>query len=162
MLDADFNLKLIDYGLAAPAEGRDGSGLLTTRIGTYSYWAPELFDFEHLPPYRGESVDTFAVAITLFVMYLRVFPFDYARLNDQRYRLIAKNKVNLFWETHTNEDNKDSLTPDFKELLTSMFQLDPKMRPNLSGVLASQWANGPTATQEQVREEMQERLNYLN
>jgi serine/threonine protein kinase len=26
MLDADFNLKIADFGFAAPTEGRDGSG----------------------------------------------------------------------------------------------------------------------------------------
>jgi serine/threonine protein kinase len=30
MLDSDFNLKVADFGFAAPALGRDGSGFLTT------------------------------------------------------------------------------------------------------------------------------------
>jgi hypothetical protein len=30
MLDGDFNLKIADFGFAAPISGKDGSGLLKT------------------------------------------------------------------------------------------------------------------------------------
>ena len=30
MLDVDFNLKIADFGFAAPTEGRDGSGQIRT------------------------------------------------------------------------------------------------------------------------------------
>lgn len=42
MLDHDFKLKLIDYGMAAPINGWTGNGLLYTRKGTPQYMAPEL------------------------------------------------------------------------------------------------------------------------
>lgn len=41
MLDNDFNIKIIDFGFAAPLQGRDGRGLLKTMLGTYGYMAPE-------------------------------------------------------------------------------------------------------------------------
>jgi serine/threonine protein kinase len=51
MLDLDYNLKIIDFGLAAPVQGRDGSGYLKTALGTYGYMAPEI----HLGrKYQGE------------------------------------------------------------------------------------------------------------
>jgi serine/threonine protein kinase len=34
MLDSDFTLKIADFGFAGPAEGRDGSGMCTTILGT--------------------------------------------------------------------------------------------------------------------------------
>lgn len=50
MLDSEFNLKVADFGFAAPTKGKDGSGLLTTQLGTASYMAPEI----HLgKPYTG-------------------------------------------------------------------------------------------------------------
>ena len=50
MLDSEFNLKVADFGFAAPTEGRDGSGYLKTQLGTASYMAPEI----HLgKPYTG-------------------------------------------------------------------------------------------------------------
>jgi serine/threonine protein kinase len=41
MLDQNWNIKLIDFGLAAPTRGRDGSGTLRTVLGTHGYMAPE-------------------------------------------------------------------------------------------------------------------------
>jgi serine/threonine protein kinase len=34
LLDENFNLKVADFGFSAPVRGRDGSGLLTTVLGT--------------------------------------------------------------------------------------------------------------------------------
>ena len=42
LLDNDYNLKIADFGFAAPVEGRDGKGYLTTKLGTYNYMAPEI------------------------------------------------------------------------------------------------------------------------
>lgn len=42
LLDINYNLKIADFGFSAPVEGRDGSGLLHTKLGTPSYQAPEV------------------------------------------------------------------------------------------------------------------------
>lgn len=42
MLDEKFNLKVADFGFAAPTAGRDKSGMLHTQLGTQSYMAPEI------------------------------------------------------------------------------------------------------------------------
>ena len=36
-----FELKIADFGFAAPIEGKDGQGNLNTRIGTLNYMSPE-------------------------------------------------------------------------------------------------------------------------
>jgi serine/threonine protein kinase len=41
-VDANFNLKVADFGFAAPLEGRTGGGYLSTYLGTESYMAPEI------------------------------------------------------------------------------------------------------------------------
>ena len=43
VLDKNFNIKIIDFGLAGPAEGREGEGWLATKVGTDCYRAPEIF-----------------------------------------------------------------------------------------------------------------------
>jgi len=64
-LDNKFTLKIADFGFAAPVDGRDGSGKLTTKLGTLNYMAPEI----HMrTPYEGKHVDIFAAAIILFIM----------------------------------------------------------------------------------------------
>ena len=65
LFDQEFNLKIADFGFAAPIVGRDGSGNLITKLGTESYMAPEI----HLKkPYNGAAVDIFACGIVLFIM----------------------------------------------------------------------------------------------
>ena len=65
LFDAAFNLKIADFGFAAPLNGKDGSGWCKTKLGTESYMAPEI----HLrKPYQGERVDLFACGIILFIM----------------------------------------------------------------------------------------------
>ena len=64
LLDENFNLKIADFGFAAPVEGRDGKGYLKTYLGTKNYMAPEI---HFCQPYQGRSVDLFASALILFV-----------------------------------------------------------------------------------------------
>jgi serine/threonine protein kinase len=42
MLDSDFNIKVGDFGYAAPLSGPDGSGYMKILCGTVSYMAPEI------------------------------------------------------------------------------------------------------------------------
>lgn len=42
MLDQNYNVKFVDFGFAAPIQGRDGTGFLKTILGTTAYMAPEL------------------------------------------------------------------------------------------------------------------------
>jgi len=65
MLDKNYNVKIADFGFAAPAQGRDGGGYLETQLGTISYMAPEIHKGEK---YDGKAVDVFAAAIILFVV----------------------------------------------------------------------------------------------
>lgn len=59
--------------------GKDGSGKMHTYLGTESYMAPEI----HLKlPYSGASIDLFAAAIILFIMYVGSPPFSKAEPKD--------------------------------------------------------------------------------
>jgi len=50
LISKNFNLKIADFGFAAPTQGRDGSGQLLTKLGTESYMAPEI---HQKSPYQG-------------------------------------------------------------------------------------------------------------
>lgn len=97
LLSEYFELKIADFGFAAPVEGRDGAGLLFTKLGTHNYMAPEI----HLKqPYNGREVDLFASAIILFIMVSGHPPFTSAQANDPFYKCIANNRSDIFWRTH--------------------------------------------------------------
>ena len=78
-LDADFNVKVLDFGFAIPEEGRDGTGMVYSGIGTPGYKAPEI---ENMSAYRAHEADLFAVAVMLFVMKARAYPFESTKAND--------------------------------------------------------------------------------
>ncbi len=89
LLDKNFNLKIADFGFAAPFLGRDGSGILNSRVGTVQYLAPEIILGNS---YKGKDVDIFSAGVCLFAIVTRSFPFKLnASLNDERYKLIATN-----------------------------------------------------------------------
>jgi len=148
----DFNLKIADFGFAAPIEGRDGSGFNKTKLGTESYMAPEI----HMrKPYQGASVDLFATAIILFIMVTQHPPFTRALPDDPFYRLICANRADLFWKAHSKNKpgNADFFSESFKSLITSMLQFDPTHRLSMADVVTHPWFSGPTATLEQAQAE---------
>jgi serine/threonine protein kinase len=97
LLDGQYTLKIADFGFAAPVEGKDGSGNLTTKLGTLNYMAPEI----HLKqPYQGRSVDLFAASIILFILVASHPPFTTAEPKDPFYRCLAASRADIFWRTH--------------------------------------------------------------
>ena len=72
MLDASFNLKLVDFGLAAyTKEASATAGILHSGVGSQPYSAPEVYYSKELfegRGYRGEPADVWSMAVILFVM----------------------------------------------------------------------------------------------
>ncbi len=118
LFDNNFNLKIADFGFAAPIHGRDGKGYLKTKLGTESYMAPEI---HARSPYSGASVDIFAAAIILFIMFTQHPPFSRAEPTDPFYRLICANRADLFWKAHSkNKPGNLAFFPeDFRNLITA-------------------------------------------
>ena len=70
-------------------------------------------------------------------MLTRSDPFEFANLNDQRYRQIAGNKTEKFWEMH--HQSSQFLSEDVKELLVDMMNLEQYARPTLEEIKAHPW-----------------------
>lgn len=110
-LDGDFNLILADLGFAAPMEGRDGSGILKTYLGTRGYMAPEII---YNKPYSGSQVDAFAIGVLLFMMVVACNPFKEANAyTDAFYRAIHNQKAANFWKAF--DDVRSTLHPTIEE-----------------------------------------------
>lgn len=157
LLDDQCKLKIADFGFAAPIEGRDGSGFLRTYLGTQNYMAPE---FHLQQPYKGHSVDIFAAGIILFIMVTVHPPFDVAHPSDLIYKYLAANRADKFWEKHSiNKQNGDAfISPQLKQLIQSMLQLDPIHRPSLLEILYHPWMQGPLPAEEEAIKDYQERM----
>ena len=161
LFDQFFNLKIADFGFAAPVAGKDGTGTCKTKLGTESYMAPEIHARR---PYSGPSVDLFACAIILFIMITQHPPFSRAEPNDPFYRLICANRADLFWKAHSkNKPNGlEFFTEDFKLLITSMLQFDPAHRPSMAEVKAHPWYNGPVPSHEEIKSEFVHRKHLID
>lgn len=149
LVDSQFNIKVADFGFAAPLAGRDGTGNLLTKLGTESYMAPEI---HAKAPYQGQTVDLFAVGIILFIMITGHPPFTQATPNDRFYKFISGNRADVFWRSHAR-NKKGGFSEEFTSLLTSMFQLIPSQRLTTADIVGHPWMQGPMASPEEVREE---------
>jgi len=149
LIDANFNLKLADWGFSIPLVGQTGNGKLHSYKGTLGYMPPE----QHAKKaYSGKSADLFAIAVVVFMMITQCQPFDEARVTDKYYRLIAGNKPSFYWKIF---EKVAPISEDLKDLLTGMIQLDPSARFTLDEILAHPWMQGPTPSPEQIHKEFE-------
>lgn len=117
LIDQDMNVKIADFGFAAPVDGKDGGKFLNTMLGTPNYMAPEI---HQKMPYLGRSVDLFASAIILFIMVAEHPPFSSAIPQDPFYKCLAANRADIFWKSHSKNKAAGFFSESFKDLVQSM------------------------------------------
>jgi serine/threonine protein kinase len=71
-LDSNCVLKIGDFGML---KFYAGAPLLTTKLGTEEYMAPEMLDPD-CKEYLGPPVDIFALGVNLFIIHTARFPFQ--------------------------------------------------------------------------------------
>ena len=137
VLDAEYNLKIIDFGLASTIEGEEGSSFSQERVGSPGYMAPEIAMGMR---YQPVSADLFSLGVIIFTMCTGVMPFGQADCDDKYYLLIATSKHNAFWAAH-EAYNGAPFSTNFKELLNYMFAYQPFQRLNLAEVIGHPFFN---------------------
>ena len=86
MLDENFNLKIIDFGLAyVKSKNDENSDKIMEKCGTQGYQPPEMVAKKG---YKAANPDLFASAVILFIIVTGAPPFGDARSNDPWYELI--------------------------------------------------------------------------
>ena len=65
VLDRDFNIKIIDFGMSSSYLNKDGTLFHSQVCGTHGYMAPEL---EASQKYQGIQVDMFALGVLMFII----------------------------------------------------------------------------------------------
>ena len=116
--------------------------------------APEIHAHK---PYSGTSVDLFASAIILFIMFTGTPPFSKATPMDPYYRLLINEKYETFWNAHSrSKPTKDFFSESFKDFMQRALAFDPEKRLNLEQVKAHPWFLGNFTGQDQIR------LEFIN
>ena len=140
-----FDIKLGDFGFAAPIQGRDGRGYLSSFKGTRAYMAPEIVERK---PYRGNLTDIFSAGIMLFLFVIGRPPFRLAERMDPYYVNIMRKNWGKFWDMHRLENTEISV--EFKDLIQKMLAYSPEERSTAAEIMEHPWVCGTVGTQEQA------------
>mmetsp|Transcript_16480 Transcript_16480/g.14223 ORF Transcript_16480/g.14223 Transcript_16480/m.14223 type:complete len:333 (-) Transcript_16480:56-1054(-) len=150
LLGDDYVLKIADFDTSFI----DGDHKLMAK-GTKYKRAPELVNKSCKDPF---AADIFSVGITLFLMKSggkvpQAEDTDYKGLN--LYNLM-QNDNTKFWEFHCKMQKRDPsfFGQSFRQLFNWMTREDPSKRPSVEQIKESEWYNGPTYDQEEVKEIM--------
>ena len=127
LLSHMYILKVADFGFSTLLKGKDGSGVLRTKLGTEGYMAPEIPSKK----YEGKSVDIFAAGVILFIMYAGNPPFEKATPNDPYYKILKDKKYDIFWKAHSRKRPVGFFSESFRDLFVRMVAFDPAERPSI-------------------------------
>lgn len=105
MLDENFNLKIIDFGLAHVQEDKTSKEPLYDKVGTTGYQPPNMV---YKSGYKPQEPDLFASAVILFIIVAGSPPFGDTRYGNTRnsdawYNLIANQNFDKFWRAQTSD-----------------------------------------------------------
>ena len=161
LFDANFNVKIADFGFAAPLEGNDGSGKQRTYLGTPFYMAPEIHEKKS---YDGERVDVFALGIILFIMMAQNPPFRVAdKRADKLYQFMSMGKEKFFWKLHGRNlpEGEDYFSAEFRDLFEKMMRYNPQERLTIAEILQHPWYQNDACSREEAVAELTRRREMI-
>lgn len=116
-------VKIIDFGFAVHTTGHSD-----LRCGTPVYMSPEIVQ-KH--KYLPSKVDVWALGVILFKIVFNSVPFHATSLSDLYHRIVTQELV-FPSSTHSSCPTCKVLLPQVKELLATMLNKDPNLRPTVS------------------------------
>ena len=158
LIGRDFVLKLADFGFSCMLKGKDGSGILHTKLGTEGYMAPEVSNKN----YDGAKADIFASGVILFIMYAGNPPFEKAAINDPYYKLIKDKNFATFWKAHSRRRPVGFFSDTFRSLFESMVAFNFAERPKIEEIAAHPWVKNVVSSQAEIKQEFDLRLAKLD
>lgn len=153
-----FILKIADFGFSCLIKGKDGTGVLRTKLGTEGYMAPEIPNKK----YEGKSVDIFASGVILFIMYAGNPPFEKATPTDPYYKILKEKKYDIFWKAHSRKRPVGFFSESFKDLFQRLVAFDPAERPRIEEIAAHPWIKESVCTHGEIKEEFAQRQKKLD
>ncbi len=152
VLDASFNLKIVDFGLAAMApKGTVGPVVHHSGVGSQPYTAPEVYYNRELyssQGYRGEPADVWSCAVILYVMLKGSPPFRRPLLksigSSPRLRRCPHFTALMRGRGYSR------LSASAKDFLQKLFVIDPAKRLTIEQIKQDAWYVGPVPSPSRV------------
>jgi serine/threonine-protein kinase SRK2 len=119
-------LKICDFGFSKG--GFDSQP--KTQIGTPAYISPEVYSGAQ--PYDGAASDVWACGVLLYVMLVGRYPFSDPQDPNNSHKMMQRVLSAKF-------DLPQNMTDECKDLLTQIFNVDPKNRITVSGIYHHPW-----------------------
>lgn len=143
LVDDKLNMKVADFGFAS----YKSIDCLKSYRGTMTYMAPEIKEGNQ---YKGTEVDLFSFGVILFILVHGIFPFREARKEEYFYNLIQTGQKELYFQKVNGVD----LSPEFKDLILSLFSYNPEQRPTIDQIRQHPWLNRPGFNFEATRSKL--------
>lgn len=119
---------IVDFGLAKAARAREK---MEETCGTPWYSSPELLNGD---PYT-QAVDIWSLGVAMYVLLSGDFPFDHED-EDELIELIIEGDVQM------NGPKWSSISPQAKDLIRGLLELDPKKRLTAIEAIEHPWFTG--------------------
>ena len=124
LLDSNFNLKLIDFGLSTKYKEDE---LLNQPCGTIVYAAPEVLDYKD---YHGMLADVWSCGIVLYGMLSGFLPFGDSD-DEINKKMVLEGKIKM----------PKFFSEGAKNLLKHMLDINPSSRYTLDDIMEHPWFN---------------------
>jgi len=73
-------------------------------------------------------------------MIFQALPFEEAKINDELYTFIAREKSSFYWSIY---ENNTPVSEELKDLFIGMVNYESSARLTLEEIFAHPWVNGP-------------------
>eukprot|EP01083_Nonionella_stella_P181773 652216_1 len=133
LLDADFQLKIADFGLAKVFKKDEDSLMQTFHVGTRGYQSPEIVKKREYTT----ACDVFSCGVVLFILLAGYPPFESATPKCRWYAPLVNGNPREFWKQHRG----CGIASAAKDLITRMIWYDPNKRISIHGIKKHKWYN---------------------
>jgi serine/threonine protein kinase len=154
LLDAEFCLKLADFGLAQQMKPSGGEGHVSGTNGTPGYKAPEVDTTKPKDSFDGVKSDIFSLGVVLFNMVIGTMPFNRAAKDDTHYKALCDDPMG-YWTMIPATFPHGRVSHECQQLLQGLLAMEPRNRPAISMIKKTGWIHGPQRTLKQFLMEQQ-------
>lgn len=145
MVDEYRRSVVIDLGMCLRVPYDDGDTVTDVSAGTLrrlirplipcgkpNYISPEILRSEE--PFDGFAVDLWATGVILFIMLVGLPPWEFARMEDPRYRMVVRGGLEQMLRSWNR-----AISPQAADLLQKMLREDPRQRLSLIEIRDHPW-----------------------